>query len=146
MSTMLADTPNFAHITNVISQSTAPAFVLGAVAGFLSILTGRLERIGDRARGLREASPPSVSIRAGVDPVGIALRRQEFLYQAIYFAILSALTTATLLLVAFAAALFEVRHEHGVAILFSVALILFMISLVHFLREIRLAIRTRHID
>jgi hypothetical protein len=32
---MLPDTPDVAHISNVISQSTGPAFVLGAVASFL---------------------------------------------------------------------------------------------------------------
>jgi hypothetical protein len=141
---MLPETPDVAHISNVISQSTAPAFVLGAVAGFLSILMSRMERVAERARGLRTAD-------LGVLPANIDLRRMltrrlELVYSAIYFAVLSALTTAALLLLAFVAALFEVRHEHGVAVLFSVALILLMASLVHFVLEIRLAMKTMHLE
>ena len=41
------------QLSEAISHATAPAFMLGAVAGFLSILIARLERIGDRRRALR---------------------------------------------------------------------------------------------
>ena len=34
---MLPDAPDIDHLTQVISDATAPAFLLGAVAGFLSI-------------------------------------------------------------------------------------------------------------
>jgi hypothetical protein len=146
MNNVLAETADLSHITSVISQTAAPAFVLGAVAGFLSILISRLERTADRARDLRKVGPIPDSIKAKGDFLGPALRRQELLYRSIYFAVLCALTTATLVLLAFAAALFEIRHERIVALLFIVALMLFMISLVYFLREIGLAIRTRHLD
>jgi len=43
------------HLSAAISHATAPAFMLGAVAGFLSILIARLERIADRNRALRRA-------------------------------------------------------------------------------------------
>jgi Protein of unknown function (DUF2721) len=141
---MLPETPSVAHISAVISQSTAPAFVLGAVAGFLSILMSRMERVADRARALRATNPRVVP--ADVDLGRLVARRLELLYGAIYFAILTALTTAALLLLAFGAALLEVRHEHGVAALFSVALILLMASLVHFVLEIRMAMKTMHLD
>jgi hypothetical protein len=41
------------QLSTAIAHATAPAFMLGAVAGFLSILIARLERIGDRRRALR---------------------------------------------------------------------------------------------
>ena len=41
------------HLGSVISHATAPAFMLGAVAAFLSILIQRMERISDRIRALR---------------------------------------------------------------------------------------------
>jgi Protein of unknown function (DUF2721) len=43
------------EITRVISLATAPAFLLGAVAGMLSLLIGRLDRISDHVRRLGEA-------------------------------------------------------------------------------------------
>jgi hypothetical protein len=36
------------HLSEAISHATAPAFMLGAVAAFLSILIARLERIADK--------------------------------------------------------------------------------------------------
>lgn len=137
---MLTETPTIAHLSSVISQSTAPAFVLGAVAGFLSILTSRLERVADIARGLQAPGRPDPKGDAAA--LAIVTRRMDFLYGAIYFAVLSALTTAALLLVAFACAFFQVAHERGVAVLFSLALVLMMISLVHFVREVRVDMRT----
>jgi hypothetical protein len=141
---MLSEMPNIAHISSVISQSTGPAFVLGSVAGFLSILMTRMERVAERARGLRTVDPGVLP--ANLDLGQMFTRRLELLYSAIYFAVLSALTTAALLLLAFGSAFLELRHEYGVAVLFSVALILLMTSLVHFVWEIRLAMKTMHRD
>ena len=50
---MIPDAPDLDHLTQVISHATAPAFLLGAVAGFLSILVTRLERTIDRHRVVR---------------------------------------------------------------------------------------------
>jgi hypothetical protein len=47
---MLVEAPDFDHLSSAISHATAPAFMLGAVAGFLSILISRMERIVDRLR------------------------------------------------------------------------------------------------
>src|SRR5215471_8112836 len=44
--------PETQQLAQVMSQSTAPAFVLGAVAGFVSILLGRMTTIIDRIRSL----------------------------------------------------------------------------------------------
>ena len=41
------------HLGSAISHATAPAFMLGAVAAFLSILIQQMERISDRLRALR---------------------------------------------------------------------------------------------
>jgi hypothetical protein len=80
------------HLSLAISHATAPAFMLGAVAGFLSILISRLERLADRDRALRSADATAV------DPSGAIAssfsRRMALLSRAIYFAVLSALVTA----------------------------------------------------
>ena len=56
------------HLGLVISHATAPAFMLGAVAAFLSILIQRMERLSDRIRALRaddssEADPKEALLR-----------------------------------------------------------------------------------
>ena len=91
------------QLSVAISHATAPAFMLGAVAAFLSILIARLERVADKSRALR--SPDA----AAVDPSGAIAasfsRRMVLLSRAIYFAVLSALVTAAFLISAFIAAL-----------------------------------------
>jgi hypothetical protein len=47
---MLSDTPSVTQLSQVIGQVTAPAFLLGAVAAFTSVLISRMNRIIDRSR------------------------------------------------------------------------------------------------
>ena len=134
------------QLGSAISHATAPAFMLGAVAGFLSILIARLERIVDRNRALRSADSgavdPSVrdAIAASYD------RRMLLLSRAIYFAVLSALITAALLIAAFLSALIEVGHGGTVALMFAVSLAMLIASLVELTREIRVYMATMSLD
>ena len=48
------------HLSAAISHATAPAFMLGAVAGFLSVLIGRMERIGERNRALQSGADGAI--------------------------------------------------------------------------------------
>lgn len=98
------------------------------MAAFLSILIARLERIVDKNRALRSADA------AAVDPSGVIAasfsRRMALLSRAVYFAVLSALATAALLIGAFVAALSGVGHARFIALMFAVSLALLMASLV----------------
>ena len=118
--------------------------MLGAVAAFLSILIARLERVADKSRALR--SPDA----AAIDPSGAIAasfsRRMVLLSRAIYFAVLSALTTAALLMSAFIAALSGVGHARFIALAFAVSLALLMGSLVELTREIRVYMANMHLE
>ena len=74
------------------------------------------------------------------------MRRRSVLSRAIYFAVLSALATAALLIGAFVSALAEIRHARFVALMFAVALALLMASLVELTREIRVHMAHMHLD
>ena len=41
-----------AELSQIISEATAPAFLLGAAAAFISVLIGRLNRVVDRGLAL----------------------------------------------------------------------------------------------
>jgi hypothetical protein len=131
------------QLSEAISHATAPAFMLGAVAGYLSILIARLERVADKMRALRTSD-------ADLDPTGkIAasfMRRMELLSRAIYFAVLSALLTAALLIGAFLTALVGIGHGQIVAAMFAAALALLMASLVEFTREMRVYMAHMHLE
>jgi len=133
------------HLSSAITHATAPAFMLGAVAGFLSILIARLERIIDRNRALQAGTVPLDASTRETIAKSLA-RRMRLLGDAIYFAVLSALVTAMLLIAAFMAALVGISHGGVVAAMFIVALALLMASLVQFAREIRLHMATMHVD
>ena len=45
---MLPDTPSVSQLSHVISQATAPAFMLAALAAFTALLIARQNRIVDR--------------------------------------------------------------------------------------------------
>ncbi len=134
------------HLSAAISHATAPAFMLGAVAGFLSILIARMERIVDRNRSLRAGDLASLepSIRDAM--AGSFARRMQLLGSAITFAVLSALVTAALLICAFLAALVGLAHGGVVAVMFVVALALLIAALVNLVREIRVQIATMGLD
>ena len=46
--------PDAQQISRIMAEATAPAFILGAVAGFVSILLGRMTTVVDRIRSLNE--------------------------------------------------------------------------------------------
>jgi hypothetical protein len=46
--------PDAGQLSHAMSEAPAPAFVLGAVAGFISILLGRMTMVIDRIRSLNE--------------------------------------------------------------------------------------------
>ena len=132
------------QLSEAISHATAPAFMLGAVAGFLSILIARLERIGDRRRALRSNDGRLDSSLAMLE-VSYS-RRMLLLSRAIFFAVLSALVTAALLIAAFIAALVGAGHARVAAMLFTIALVLLMVALVDLTREIRIYMATMSLD
>jgi hypothetical protein len=133
------------HLSAAISHATAPAFMLGAVAAFLSILISRMERLVDRSRAVRSGvAVVDPSLREPI--VDSLARRMRLLGSAIYFAVLSALATAALLIASFLAALFGLSHSGVVAVMFMVALALLMASLVQLTQEIRLHMATMNLD
>lgn len=50
----LFSTSDAEQLSHVISEAMAPAFVLGAIAGFTSILLGRLTAVIERIRHLND--------------------------------------------------------------------------------------------
>jgi hypothetical protein len=140
---VLALVTDIDQLSVAISHATAPAFMLGAVAAFLSILIARLERIADKNKALRSSD-------TDLDPTGAVsasfLRRMELLSRAILLAVLSALLTAALLICAFLAALVGIGHGQIVAMMFTLALLLLMGSLLQLAREIRVYMKHMHLE
>ena len=137
---VLPDTPSVSQLSHVISQSAAPAFLLGALAAFIAVLISRLNRIVDRTIVLNGISDDdTVRLRLKADLPRL-MRRAAMLNRAIFWAVIGSISVTLLVVIAFASAMLQIQHERGVAILFMVALGAFTVSLVDFAREVRIAL------
>jgi uncharacterized protein DUF2721 len=127
------------QLSLVISQAAAPAFLLGAVASFLSVLVSHMSRIIDRSRAIN-LTPDSDPGKARLSATLPQLKsRAHLVNRAIYWAVASGISTCLLMIAAFGSAYFGIRHEPGAAILFTLSLGLFTLSLISFAREVRVA-------
>ena len=130
------------QITHVITLAIAPVFLLTAVGTLMGVLANRLARIVDRIRvledklheiGLEELMPAR-------DELDNLRQRLRLIYAAVASAVFCALFVGLLIIVAFIDAFMSVNLAKFVGILFVLAMIAFIGSLVVFLREIFLAV------
>jgi len=136
---MLPEVLTSNQLSLVISQAAAPAFLLGAVAAFLSVLVAHLSRIIDRARMIN-AIPDDDSSKAALKATLPHLKSRAILVnRAIYWAVACGISTCFLMIAGFGSAYFGFRHEPGAAILFTLSLGLFTFALISFAREVKLA-------
>jgi hypothetical protein len=128
------------QLSQVISHATAPAFLLGAVAGFVSILIARMNGIIDRVRNLNsipDDDTPRAHLKSDIPRLK---HRARLINNAIYLAVASAICTTVLVILAFASAFVGIRHEQVVGLLFVVALGLLCAALFALAREVRIAL------
>lgn len=137
---LLPVAPSIDQLARIIGNVAAPAFLLGAVAAFISVLISRINRVVDRAQflhGIGDADASKAYLKADIPRLR---RRAVLLNRALFCSILSAILTSLIVIVAFISAMFNLAHEYGVAILFVGALLTFCISLVDLARETRIAL------
>ena len=136
-------------IARVIQLAVAPVFLLTAIGTILSVLSGRLARIIDRARvlvdrGARATSPEQqVAIRA---EIAVLLRRRRLVNLAITSGTVAALLVCVLIASAFVGYLVGVNFSTFLAVLFIAAMAAFVSALVLFLREILIAVATLRLE
>lgn len=128
------------HLSQIISHVVAPAFLLGAVASFISILVYRMTAAIERAReigNLPEDGHARAALRADLPRL---LRRIELLNQSVRLAIASGVVATLLIILAFAAALLGSHHVWIAACLFMLSMSLLCASLIAFAFEVRIGI------
>ena len=136
---MPLDAPS-TQLSQVIAQVTAPAFLLGAVAAFVSALISRMNRIIDRLQVLNEIGDDNSRKTQLKSDVPRLKRRAALLNKSILFAVISAIITSILVIVAFITAYLTFPHEYGVGLFFIAALGFFTAALVNLGRETLIAL------
>ena len=137
---MITETPAVTHLSQVIAQAVAPAFILGALAALISVLVARQNRVVDRSQALNaiaDGDPARAHLKGDLPRLK---RRAMLLNNAVLFASISAIFVTVLVIVAFVSAFFEFEHERGVAVFFIVTLGFFAAALVNLARETRIAL------
>ncbi len=133
-------TPSIDQLGRIIANVAAPAFLLGAVAAFISVLISRINRVVDRAQVIHSI-PANDAARAFLKADLPRLRRRaRLLNRSLFCSVVAAILTAMIIIVAFVSALLHFAHEYGVAILFMLAMLMFSLSLVDLARETRIAL------
>lgn len=137
---LLPETPSIDQLARIIGNVAAPAFLLGAVAAFISVLISRINRVIDRAQFLHSI-PEDDSSRAYLKTDLPRLRyRATLLHRSVFCSVVAAILTSLIIIVAFISAFLHIEHEYGVAVLFISALVMFCVSLIDLAREVRIAL------
>ncbi|GLR95993.1 hypothetical protein ACVIU7_004788 [Bradyrhizobium liaoningense] len=127
-------TPSIDELGRIIANVAAPAFLLGAVGAFISVVISRVNRVIDRSQFIN-------GIPAG-DSARVFLKGDlpRLLNRSLFCSVVAAILTALIIFVAFVSALLQIAHEYGVAILFMAAMLMFSAALVDLARETRIAL------
>lgn len=131
------------EVATILQNAMAPAFLLMAVAGFITLFSNRLARIVDRARVLetlyRETQGEEHEL------VVVELRdletRMRIVNSAISLGVASGITTCILVAVIFLRELMAIQSANLISSLFIATVTLMALGLVQFMREVRIAIR-----
>ena len=128
------------HLTQIISQVVAPAFLLGAVASFIYLFALRMDGVLARIRDLNNI-PDKGHARSLLKADLPRLRRRALLIQrANLLSISSGIVAAMLIIIAFGAALSSVNHAWATAVLFMISLSLLCASLVMLFMDVRIGL------
>jgi Protein of unknown function (DUF2721) len=132
--------PDTVQLSQVMSQATGPAFVLGAVAAFIAVLLSRMQLVLERIRSLNEISDGDTARAHLKSDIPRLRKRAKLLNSSTHLALLSGMCTSLLLIVGFVSAFFRLRHEYGAGVLFTVAIGLLGGALFRFVQEVRMGL------
>ncbi|MBF7728898.1 DUF2721 domain-containing protein [Pseudomonas sp. N040] len=129
--------PDLAH---VIQMAVAPVFLLTALSTMLAVLTNRLARVVERTRkleGIILERPEHSRLRRG--ELSVLFRRTVLCNRAITLCTLTALLICVVIGLLFISDLMGFNAALWVAALFVASMGTFILALLSFLREIRIA-------
>ena len=131
-------------LANVIQMAVAPVFLLAGIAGFLNVMSGRLGRIVDRAR----VTERRVSTIRQQEKLNIAKyelvtlwRRAKLINWSIGMCTASGLMVCSVVVGLFIGDFWHLQISELIVGLFVFALLLLIMALVLFLKEVQLATR-----
>lgn len=137
----MRDFQNVGAVAHVIQLSVAPVFLLTAVGTMLGVMTNRLGRVIDRARALEAKleTAPSHLVPNQQAYLSTLSRRADLIGHAITLCTSTAVLVCTVIALLFLGDYLRYDMSQPVALLFILAMLLLVLGLVNFLREIFIA-------
>lgn len=134
-------------IAETIQLSVTPVFLLVATGSLLNVFTGRLARVIDRSRVLMErwAETEGDEHERVVAELRVVDRRIDVINNSIAAAVACGIVVCLLVALLFTQAVAGFDLGLAAAWVFAAAMLLLLVSLLLFLIEVRLAIRTIHV-
>ncbi len=128
-------------VAHAMQLALGPVFLLNGVGVMLAMLTTRLARVVDRARGLETRLPLAAEneLREIHRVLAVTSRRARLINRAITLGTVAALLVATVVAMLFAAAFLTFPIGQPIAILFVICMAALFGSLLCFLIEVRIA-------
>jgi len=131
--------PDVQRLTSIFSQATAPTFFLGAVAAFVSLMSGRLAAVVSRIQRLNKITDEDQHSELRSD-LGRLRRRARLLSRGIASSLLAGIFATVLLVILFASEFFGLKYAYGAGLLFVLATLTLGLGLIDFFREARLGL------
>ncbi len=134
-------------IAETIQLSLAPVFLLVATGSILNVVAGRLARVVDRARNLmtQHADSRGSEHQRIVEELRLLDRRMDIINWSIGLAVACGITVCLMVAMLFFVGAGHLDLGFAVSAAFIIAMALLLSSLLLFLIEVRLAIRTIHV-
>lgn len=129
------------NIAGAIQLALAPVFLLTGIAGMLNVMTGRLSRIIDRGRSLKE-KPNVVTAYDNAmiqTEINMLERRRHITSISITMCTVAALLVCLVIVSLFLEVMFDMSLNWIIGALFILGTLALVIGLTYFLREVHLA-------
>lgn len=135
-------------IAHSIQLALAPSFLLTAIAAILTLLTGRLGRVVDRSRWIEQHYAPVGDPRHDdqVRQLRLIDQRMHYANRALVLCTLSAVLICIVVAGLFSAALLDLGLGQIMAVAFILAMLLLIVGLGYFLREVGIAVHATRIQ
>lgn len=134
---------HISDVARVIQLAIAPVFLLSGVGTIILVLSNRLARIVDRTRALEHVVGEAQEQAAHTqNELSVLAHRMGLVYLAIGLSVVCALMIGLLIVLAFVDAFLSINLSTVVGLMFMGSMLSLVASLLAFLREIFLAVKT----
>ena len=132
--------PDVERLTRIFQQATAPTFLLGAVAGFVSLMYARLNHIIEQIRMIDLGTLSDPDERRVIAHRAILRRRAQLLSRGILASLYGAICSTLVLAILFATEILGLRYALFAPALFAIATVALGVGLVRFIQEARIGV------